>query len=77
MTASSIATNVNLVTAPCVVPLQLLPKINKIKKKVDKTSNKKHFKETNIYVGMTMVKKNRDKMIISISKAYFRLALPA
>ena len=25
----------------------------------------------NSYVGMTMVKKNRDKMIISINKAYF------
>ena len=27
---------------------------------------KKHFKEMNSYVGTTMVKKNRDKMIISI-----------
>ena len=25
----------------------------------------------NSYVGMTMVKKNRDKMIFSINKAYF------
>ena len=25
----------------------------------------------NSYVGMTMVKKNRDKMIISTNKAYF------
>ena len=28
------------------------------------------IKEMNSYVGMTMVKKNRDKMIISINKAY-------
>ena len=32
------------------------------------TSNRKHFKEMNSYVGMTM---NRDKMIILIHKAYF------
>ena len=43
-----------------------------------KTSSKKHFKEMNSYVGMTIVKKkNRDKMIISINKAYFLHYQPA
>ena len=31
----------------------------------------KTFKEMNSYLGKTMVKKNKDKMIISVNKAYF------